>query len=125
MPAPATQPVAIAPPALLAQAPAAPIVQPVAPPPVAARSAPVAGAQASGSHYQVQAGAFGTAARAQQIAAALSGVGQAQVQPFEHSGRTLYRVVVRGLANHAAAETARDRAAALGLADARVTASGA
>jgi rare lipoprotein A len=125
MPAPSPPPLAIAPPALLAQAPAAPVVQPVAPPPVAAPPAPLAVAQASVGHYQVQAGAFGTAARAQQIAAALSGVGQAQVLPFEHSGRTLYRVVVRGLANPAAAEAARSRAATLGLADARVSASGA
>ncbi len=104
-PAGATQPL-LAPPAVLAAA--------SPPPPEIVEAA----AHASAAH--IQAGAFGTRAAAERAAASLSGEGAASIEPVEHNGATLYRVVIvcPGGADPGAV---RDRIAAAGFDGARVT----
>ena len=43
-----------------------------------------------------------------------------KVEPFEHSGVTMYRVYLAGLSDEAEARAVRDKVAAAGFSDARV-----
>jgi rare lipoprotein A len=79
-----------------------------------ADKAPAAPPVAGTTTYDLQAGAFATLDQAQTFAAGLGGAGLPEVQPVQQGGRTLYRVVVHGLANSAAAFAARSQALALG-----------
>lgn len=73
------------------------------------------------SAYRVQAGAFSDQGRAQFVASQLSGTGVASIEPVQRAdGMTLYRVLLPGGPDEAAAWGVRDQVAALGYADARV-----
>lgn len=73
------------------------------------------------SAYKVQAGAFSDHGRAQFVASQLSGAGAASIEPVQRAdGMTLYRVLLPGGPDEAAAWGVRDQVAALGYADARV-----
>ncbi len=72
--------------------------------------------------YELQAGVFASHANAEALAARLGDLGAAQVEPLQRAGQTLYRVVVHGFSNPAAAAAARSQAATLGVPDARVVA---
>jgi len=72
--------------------------------------------------YMVQAGAFSTRAAAEQVVGRLTSAGAASVRPVDHGGVTLYRVVLGPWTDRAAAADARGRVAALGFADARLSA---
>lgn len=83
--------------------------------------APVAGPAASSAAYRVQAGAFSDHGRARSVADQVASAGQASIEPVQRAdGMTLYRVVLPGGPDEAAAWGVRDRVAALGFADARV-----
>jgi rare lipoprotein A len=93
--------------------------QPLAPIPVS-NPAPVQTAALS-SGYRVQAGAFSDQDRARNVAGQLSGAGVASIEPVQRAdGLTLYRVLLPGGPDEAAAWGVRDRIAALGFGDARV-----
>ncbi len=118
--------------------PAAPMpYQGLTPPaPVSVTSAPLAPIQVSNpapvtsggfqtasnaSSYRVQAGAFSDHERARIVADRLSGTALATIEPTQRAdGVTLYRVMVAGGPDEAAAWGVRDRVAELGFADARV-----
>lgn len=106
-------------PAPVASAPLAPIsATPVSYPAAAAVATPVATTSAA---YRVQAGAFSDHGRARSVADQLSGAGLATIEPVQRAdGATLYRVLVPGGPDEAAAWGVRDQVAALGFADARV-----
>lgn len=93
------------------------------PPPGPAEVASLPAAPASAA-YELQAGIFSSQAHARRIADGLAGSGAAAVEPFERDGQTLYRVIVRGFSDLSQAAAARRAATALGVGDARVTASG-
>jgi rare lipoprotein A len=76
---------------------------------------------ATSTAYRVQAGAFSDHGRARSVADQLSGAGLSTIESFQRAdGSTLYRVMVAGGPDEAAAWGVRDRVAALGFADARV-----
>lgn len=78
-------------------------------------------APAASGAYRVQAGAFSDHGRARSVADQISGAGLATIEPTQRAdGLTLYRVLVPGGPDEAAAWGVRDRVAALGFADARV-----
>ena len=70
--------------------------------------------------YRIQAGAFSDPVNAQRVAGQLASAGQAQIEPVQHNGATLYRVMLPGPTDEAEAFALRDRVAQLGFADARV-----
>jgi rare lipoprotein A len=98
-----------------AEAPASPAAPP------AALSLRVAAAPLpSAKAYSIQAGAFSDEGNAKRAAAQLASAGAVKVEPFEHSGVTMYRVYLAGLSDEAEARAVRDKVAAIGFADARV-----
>ncbi|MBA4011704.1 MAG: septal ring lytic transglycosylase RlpA family protein [Phenylobacterium sp.] len=104
-------------------APLAPLA-PVASAPLT--PAPVAAAAGGGLIYRVQAGAFSDPANAQRVVSQLGSAVVAKVEPFQRAdGMTLYRVMVDGTADEAAAFDLRDRVAAYGFTEARVVRPGA
>ena len=92
----------------------APVSSPVAAPVVA--PAPAAPA----TIYRIQAGAFSDQMNAQHVATQLASAGQVLVEPVQHNGGTLYRVMVQGPTDEGEAWALRDQVAQLGFADARV-----
>jgi rare lipoprotein A len=70
--------------------------------------------------YELQAGTFATEDAARGFAANLTGGGLPEVQPVEQGGQTVYRVIVRGLADRSAAAAARSEAIALGAPRAQI-----
>jgi len=97
---------------------------PAAPAPIqVSNPAPVAPSpvRPSAAAYRVQAGAFSDHGRARHVADQLTGAGLATIEPVQRAdGATLYRVLVPGGVDEAAAWGVRDQVAALGFADARV-----
>jgi rare lipoprotein A len=85
-----------------------------------APSLKVAAAAAAAKAYSIQAGAFSDESNAKRAAAQLASAGAVKVEPFEHSGVTMYRVYLAGLSDEAEARAVRDKVAAAGFADARV-----
>ena len=83
-----------------------------APPPVMVASA--------ASPLRIQAGAFSSEVNARKAVSALAQAGRALIEPVEHDGLTLYRVVMPAPADEAQAYALRDRVAEIGFADARV-----
>ncbi len=77
-------------------------------------------AGADAALYRIQAGAFSDQDRARRVAAQLSAQGAATVEPFDHGGTTLYRVLLPGPSDEAEAYAVRDKVAAIGFTDARV-----
>lgn len=105
------------------------LTRPPAPPPkrteseVALTSAPPrtpAAFTVTGGPYRVQAGAYSTNASAKRAVAKLSWAGAATIEPVAWMGGRLYRVMLIGLADEAAAEMVRARAVQFGFADARI-----
>lgn len=91
---------------------------PIAAAPAPSVSTPVA-APAGG--YRVQAGAFADPANADKVVVQLGASINAKVEPFTRAdGVTLYRVMVQGAPDEAAAWALRDQVASLGFAEARV-----
>jgi rare lipoprotein A len=95
------------------------------PGPVAARQLDVeptlaAAQSAAGSSYRIQAGAFSEEARARRVAAQLSSVGAAVVEPVERDGLTFYRVVLPAPQDQLQAYNLRQKVAEAGFTDARV-----
>ena len=76
--------------------------------------------QVQAAIYRIQAGAFSDPANAQRVASQLASAGQALIEPVQHNGATLYRVMLPGPADEGQAFALRDRIAQLGFADARV-----
>jgi rare lipoprotein A len=96
-----------------------PLASPAAQPPAPSlrvATAPTSPAKA----YTIQAGAFSDEGNAKRAAAQLASAGAVKVEPFEHSGVTMYRVYLAGLSDEAEARAVRDKVAAIGFADARV-----
>ena len=73
-----------------------------------------AGPAVAPATYELQAGTFATENAARSFASSLTGSGLPEVQPVQQESQTLYRVVVRGLANPTEAAAARSQAIALG-----------
>lgn len=89
---------------------------PAAPP----AASPSIGAGAA-STYRIQAGAFGNPANAERAAQILASSGkEAVIEPIEHNGTTLYRVLVNAASDEGEAYALRDLVAGYGFADARV-----
>lgn len=121
-------------PAPSAQLPAAPIPYQglTAPSPAAVSSTPLEPIRvsnpvpapqpvATAATYRVQAGAYSDHGRARSVADQLASAGAATIESTQRAdGMTLYRVLVAGGPDEAAAWGVRDRVAALGFADARV-----
>ena len=118
---PPPPPVTFTPPALTPPdlAPPTPAPAPAPEIEVAETPAPPTTAAPEGA-YSVQVGAFSMRSNAERVLAQLSGTGEGAILPVERGGATLYRVVLGGFPDEAAAETARESVAARGFADARV-----
>ncbi|HEY2661956.1 MAG TPA: septal ring lytic transglycosylase RlpA family protein [Caulobacteraceae bacterium] len=109
-----TRPVALAPPPRpVEMATLAPQPEPALPAPMTAPAS-----AAPGDGYSVQAGAFSSRDNAERAAAQLGD--SATIRPLARGDTTLYRVVLAGYPDAAAAEAAKARAVAAGFADARV-----
>jgi rare lipoprotein A len=77
-------------------------------------------ADAAPASYELQAGTFATESAARGFAANLGGAGLPEVQPVEQDGRTLYSVIVHGLADRSQADAVRSEALALGASKALI-----
>ena len=115
-PTPAPVSSSVLPPA--APAPAVQLAAQTLPPP-APGPAPIPAAPTA-ALYRIQAGAFADPVNAQRVAGQLASAGQAQIEPVQHNGATLYRVMLPGPADEGEAFALRDRVAQLGFAGARV-----
>ena len=88
---------------------------------VPTRALAMAATQTPASHaYTIQAASFSDQDNAKRAAAQLASAGAVKVEPFEHSGVTMYRVYLAGLSDEVEARAVRDKVAAIGFADARV-----
>lgn len=74
----------------------------------------------TGPAYRIQAGAFSEESRARRVAAQLSNVGDAVIEPVDRGGVTVYRVVLPGPQDQLQAYNLRKRVADAGFADAKV-----
>lgn len=70
--------------------------------------------------YRVQAGAFSDRDNARRVVARLRASGPATIEPIEHDGAMLYRVILASGPDEDQAFVLRDRVASMGYADARV-----
>lgn len=95
-----------------AAAPPMPALRPMQPLP-----API---PAAGDRFRVQAGAFASLANAHHAVNMLEPAGSAVIEPVQRGAITLYRVIVPGPRDAAAAERLRTRVAQIGFADARL-----
>ena len=111
----AAAPIAVASAALPAAVPAAGTAAPSAIPQAASSIAPVVT-----NSFRIQAGAFADSAKAARIAAQLGETAEATVEPVNVNGTTLYRVLVSGGEQEAAASAIREKVASLGYPDARI-----
>lgn len=84
------------------------------------QATPALPAPAQMAAFRIQAGAFSDPANAQRVASQLSSAGQAVIEPVQHNGATLYRVMLPGPAEQDEAWALRDRVVQLGFTDARV-----
>lgn len=73
-----------------------------------------------GGAYAVQAGAYGSREAAERIATSLASAGSTTIRPLDRGGAILFRVVVGPWGDQSAAQSARERVAALGFNDARI-----
>lgn len=96
--------------------PPAPMLRPMQPLPTA-HTAPPATAIYS---FRVQAGAFANLANAHHAVTMLAPAGAAVIEPTQRGATTLYRVIVPGPTDAAAAARLRTRVAQIGFADARL-----
>ena len=97
--------------------PAMPVLrsmQPVPVPRVGSRAQPPV------NSFRVQAGAFASLANAHHAVQMLEPAGRAIIEPTQRGAMTLYRVIVPGPRDAAAAERLRTRVAQVGFADARL-----
>lgn len=92
-------------PVTFAQAPAQPVVQPLAP---------------TGAAYRVQVGAFSDPLNARRVVSQLAETGEAVIESITRNGTTLYRVVMDAPGEEGQALILRDSVARFGFPDARV-----